>query len=81
MNTLPLTQKFVAALYDFTEQTPHVRPLDAHAEDNVRHPVIAQKVDFSRPMTNDVDMRRFVIERLNNKAKPIRSADDDHDAI
>jgi hypothetical protein len=51
MDTLPFPQKFIAARSHLNEQSPHIRPLDANAEHDLRISPSTEQIDFrlSRP--------------------------------
>jgi hypothetical protein len=63
------------------EQAPHVRPFDANTEYDFGRPVGAKQVDFRLSRPGDMDVRRFVILRVDDKPKTVSAMDDNHSFI
>jgi len=81
MNPLPLLQKLVSALNHLTEQTPHIGPLDADAENHLRLAVGAAQIDFRLSRPGYVDVRRFMIERVDDEPEAVGAMNDNHYSI
>jgi hypothetical protein len=81
MDTLPFPQKIVATRYRLGEQTPHIRPLDADTELDLRRSAGPKQIDFRMSRASDMDMRWFVVERVDDEPEAIRTMHDDHGSI
>jgi hypothetical protein len=81
MDTLPFPQKFIAACGHLNEQPPHIRPLDANAEHDFRSSLSAEQIDFRLSRPGDMDVRRFVVGRVNDEPEAMRAMDDNHGSI
>jgi hypothetical protein len=81
MNALLFPQEIVAMGDRLGEQAPHVRPPYADAEYDVRHSVSTQKIDFRLSRPGDVEMGRFVVERIDDEPEAVRAMDDNHAAM
>jgi hypothetical protein len=78
MDALPFPQKVVTALDDLCGQTSHVCPLDADTEHDLGRIAPPEQVDLRVARAGDVDMSRFVIDRIDDKPKAMGAMDDNH---
>jgi hypothetical protein len=78
MNPFPLSQKLVSALGHLTEQAAHIGPLDADAGDHLRHAGGAEQIDFRLSRPGYVDVRRFMIECVNDEPEAVGAMNDNH---
>jgi hypothetical protein len=81
MDTLPFLQKIVAARDCLSNEAPHVRPLDADAGHHFGRAIGSKQVDFRLSRSGDVDMRRFVIDGVDNEPEAVSAVDDNHRLI
>ena len=63
----------------FGEQTPHVGFLDADAEHQFRNAIPSDEIDLRVPVTDDVNVRRLVIGRVDDEAVAASTVHDDHE--
>ena len=68
-------------LAHLTEQAAHIGPLDADAGDHLRHPVGAEQIDFRLSRPGYVDVRRFVIERVDDEPEAVGAMNDNNESI
>jgi hypothetical protein len=78
MDTLPLKNEIAATRDRLGEQTSHLRTFDANAEHDFRHGARAKQVDLSLPSPDYMNVRWFVIERVDDKPKAMRAVDHSH---
>jgi hypothetical protein len=78
MNPLPLFQEPITTLDNLRDQTAHVRPADSNAPHHLRLAAAPNQIDFRLSRSDDMNMRRFVIECVNHKPKALNAIDDDH---
>ena len=62
------------------EQTPHVRAFDASTEHDLRYSEDAGQIDFRLSWPGDMDMSRFMVERVNDEPEAMCAVNDDHGA-
>jgi len=65
-------------LYRLSHQPAHVSALDADALDHFWLPVRTEQIDFCLSRTGNVNMGRFMIQRVNHKPKAVGAVDDNH---
>jgi hypothetical protein len=79
MDPLPFLQEPVSARDHFGEQPPYVRPLHSDARHQLGLAFRSQKVHFRLALgPDDVDMRRLMIERIDDKPETVGPMDDNH---
>ena len=78
MNPLPLRHKMRPVAQDLDHKRPHIGPLDAHIISDFRGIARSEKVDLRLPRASNMNVRRFVIERLDHKPEAMRAVDDNH---
>jgi hypothetical protein len=81
MDTLPFKQKIVAPRGCLGQETPHIRPFYAGTEDDLGRSGGAEQIDPGVPSAGDMDMGRFVIERVDDEPEAERAMDDHHGLI
>jgi hypothetical protein len=78
MDPLPLPQEDLTPFNYFGEQPSHIRPLDADARNDLRHPVSANQIYLRLSRSGYVHMRRLVIGCVDDEPVAIGAMDDDH---
>jgi hypothetical protein len=78
MDTLPFLEEFVAMRGHFGQQPPHIRPADGGAENDLRRAGGAEEIDFRLSCPGDVDVRRLMVECLDDEPEAERAMDHDH---
>jgi hypothetical protein len=81
MDPLPLPQQVVTPLDRLGDQTAQVGPLNADARHDLGHASRTKQVDFRLSCSSDVDMRGFMVERVNHKPEAVSTMNDDHDIL
>jgi len=76
MNPLPFLQQRLAALLDLSKQATHVGTFDPDAPHQLGIAIGSKQIDFRLPGASDMDMRRFMVERVDNKSKAVSAMDD-----
>ena len=59
-------------------QAPQGRASDANTVYHLGRAIWPQKIDLRLPIPGDVDVRRFVVERLDDEPEAVRAMDDNH---
>jgi hypothetical protein len=76
MNPLPHLQKLISPLEHLCDQAAHIGPLDADAEHHFGRAARAEQVDFRLSGPGDVDVRRFMIECVNDEPEAVSAVND-----
>lgn len=63
---------------DLGDQTTHVGSLDAYAEYNLRPAIRPKQIDFCLPLSRQVNMRWFVIRRVDDEPEAASTVYQDH---
>lgn len=66
-------------LRHLVHQPAHVGTLDADVADHLRLAVRAEEVDLGLPLSGDVNMGGFVVERVDHEPEAMSTVDDNHD--
>jgi hypothetical protein len=81
MDALPFLQEFLTALDRHGYQPSHIGPLDTDARHDLGRAIRPKKVDFRLSCSGDVDMGRFVVERVDDEPEAMSPMDDNHDPM
>ena len=68
-------------LNHFGHQPPLVRSLDANEVDRFGSAIGANQVDLRLPRPGDMNMSRFMIERVDDEPETVGAVNDNHEEI
>jgi hypothetical protein len=77
MSALPVLQEIVAPCRDFLKKPAQFRPLDPDCIDQLDRTVRPDQVDLGIARSDEMDMGRRVVLRLDGEAIAMRTVDDD----
>ena len=77
---LPFLQELVLALDYLCHQPPLVRSFDADEIDRFGSAIGTRQVDLRLPRPGDMDVRRFMICRVDNDPETMGAVNDNHTA-
>jgi len=78
MDALPFLKKVVAMRSHLGNEPPKIGALDADARHDLGIAVRPQQVDFRLPGSGDMNMRRFVICRIDDEPETVGTVNDNH---
>jgi len=78
MNTPPYLQEILTALDDLGDETSQFRALVPDARYQFGSAIGPKQIDFRLSRSGNVDMRGFVIERVDREPEAVSAMDDNH---